>query len=112
MEQDDVLNPEQQEDFILRQDVEPTWANDQKSILPPDYEYTGDPSQSYDYPSDIDGTRPIEVYQPYETNTPEQDTLNFFNNIEIPSGDVIIGFVVIFIIIVILAMIMIIDSKY
>ena len=112
MEQDDVLNPEQQKDFVLKKDVEPTTVNDQKSMLPPDYEYTGDPSKSYDYPSDIDGTRPIKVYQPGETDTLKQDLFSFLNNIEIPSGDVIIGFILIFIIIIILAMIMIIDSKY
>ena len=95
MEQDDVLNPEQQKDFVLKKDVEPTTVNDQKSMLPPDYEYTGDPSQSYEYPSDIDGTKPIKVYQPGETDTLKQDIFSFLNNIEIPSGDVIIGFILI-----------------
>lgn len=112
MSQNDVLNPEQQEDFILQQDVSPTWVNDQEEIIPPDYQYVGDPSETYYYPSDIDGTRPIERYHPHTTNTTLQDGIELFNNIDIPPGEVILGFVVICVMIGILSVLMSLSAKY
>lgn len=87
MNQNDVLNTEQQEDFILQQDTSSVWVDEEEEIIPPSYSYVGDPNESYTYPEDIDRS---DSYSTYSTTGP-LDTFDNFDNVQ---GSTIVSLVI------------------
>lgn len=113
MPQNDVLNPEQQEDFILQQDISSVWVNDKEELIPPAYIYVGDPKEKYPYPEDIQDIRPVTPYYNYDnTTTSTDDVLHSFKDIDILDGDIVVGAILIVVIVSVLAIIMTMSSRY